>query len=71
MAKVLVLTSNFNKNASSIGYCALEIFLKEYTRVNPTDEIEMVDLNLLPMANKTLNSQNLTTDFFNQEDTFE
>lgn len=71
MAKVLVLTSNFNKNTSSIGYCALEIFLQEYTRLNPTHEVERVDLNTLPMANKTLNSENLTSGFFNQEDTFD
>lgn len=70
MAKLLAIRTSMkigSERGSASAY-ALDIFLKKYQEAHPDDEIINLDLNDLPMAQKTLNSHNFKN-FFNAEDT--
>ena len=70
MAKVLFIKTSMTIGSArgSISTAALNMFEKKYRECNPGDEIINMDLNDVPMAQKTLNHYNFAN-FFNTEDT--
>lgn len=65
--KVLVLKSSMLPDADSFSTHLLNKFLEYYKAKNPTDVVEIIDLNNLPMAAKTMTSANLAV-YWNDAD---
>lgn len=66
--KVLVIKSSPVPKEKSFSLHLLDKFLEYYKHKNPNDEIIEVELNELPMAQKTLTVSNFK-DYFNETDT--
>ncbi|TPE57533.1 FMN-dependent NADH-azoreductase [[Mycoplasma] falconis] len=66
MAKLLGLYSSPMGLKNSISDGLLNKFLEEYKLEFPNDEIEILDLNLLDMANEPMNSENFMS-FWSEE----
>lgn len=67
MAKLLVIKSSMIDKQVSVSEELTNRFVKYYKEANPNDEVIEIDLNEIPMAQKSLNRNNMK-DFFNAED---
>lgn len=67
MSKTLVIKSSMLEKNISFSNELIDRFVKYYKEFNPNEEIIEIDLNDLPMAQITLNRNNMKT-FFNEND---
>ncbi|ATZ18633.1 FMN-dependent NADH-azoreductase [Williamsoniiplasma somnilux] len=65
--KVLVISGTISPKDKSYSWELSKKFIEEYTKNNPKDELIYLDLNHVPMAQKSLTEQNFAT-YFNEED---
>ncbi|MGL6125206.1 MAG: FMN-dependent NADH-azoreductase [Metamycoplasmataceae bacterium] len=65
MSKLLVIESSLNIG-KSITNRAVEVFVENYKKVNPKDEVEILDLNKNEKVLKIITSENWK-EFFNEE----
>ncbi|WP_031542316.1 FMN-dependent NADH-azoreductase [Mesoplasma photuris] len=69
MSKVLIIKGTMSSLENSRSEELLNVFMTEYTKNNPKDEITTLDLNDVAMANITLNRHNGTGEFWAPENT--
>ncbi|AGR41114.1 FMN-dependent NADH-azoreductase [Spiroplasma taiwanense] len=65
--KVLVITGTVSPLEKSFSVALTNRFIKEYSLLNPNDEIIRLDLNNEPMAQKTISRDNFGN-YFNEAD---
>ncbi|AVN63422.1 FMN-dependent NADH-azoreductase [Mesoplasma florum] len=70
MKKVLVINSSVSQLNNSDSLAMSNMFIEEYKKMNPNDEIINLDLNEAKMSQKTLTRNNIA-EYFNQEDSFD
>ncbi|ATZ20578.1 FMN-dependent NADH-azoreductase [Mesoplasma coleopterae] len=69
MKKILVINASVSQLNNSDSLAMSNMFIEEYKKINPSDEIIRLDLNETRMSQKTLTRNNIS-EYFNQEDSF-
>ncbi|QJG66791.1 FMN-dependent NADH-azoreductase [Mycoplasma phocoenae] len=67
MSNVLLILSSPVPAEQSISYKLSETFISKYKKLNPKDNVKILNLNDLPMAHKCIDAENFSS-FFNEGD---